>query len=79
LRNINGELRLPENSFTQPPGTVYAQERSLNTRGIIGKVYPVTAGEFVIEPPLNLGNSKPEDKFNVSLGTFNPSLDNEEI
>jgi hypothetical protein len=79
LRSINGELRSPESAFTQPPGTVYAQERTLSNRGILGKVYPPTVGEFIIEPPLNLGNSKPEDKFNVSLGTFNPPLDNEEI
>ena len=51
----------------------------MGNRGILGKVYPPTVGEFIIEPPINLGNSKPADKFNVSLGDFNPPLDNEEI
>ena len=67
-----GELRSPENNFTQPPGTVYSSARKNPTSGEIGNVYPVTNGDFIIENPLNLGNSKPADKYNVSLGDYNP-------
>jgi len=67
-----GELRSPENNFTQPPGTVYSSSRKNPASGEIGNVYPVTNGDFIIENPLNLGNSKPADKYNVSLGDYNP-------
>ena len=72
LQNIGGELRSPENSFSSPPAAVYQAESLSYQRGEIGKVYPPTLGDFIIDPPLNLGNNKPSNKFNPSLGTFNP-------
>ena len=72
LQNIGGELRSPENSFSSPPASVYQAESLSYQRGEIGKVYPPTLGDFIIDPPLNLGNNKPSNKFNPSLGTFNP-------
>jgi len=43
----------------------------------IGRVYPKTAEDFVIEKiisqkDLTLGNLKPIDRYNISLGDFNP-------
>jgi hypothetical protein len=43
----------------------------------IGRVYPKTAEDFVVEKilaqkDLTLGNMKPIDKYNISLGDFNP-------
>lgn len=67
-----GELRSPESNFTEPPGRVYSPTRKNQTSGEIGNVYPVTTGDFIIEEPLNLGNTKPSDKYNVSLGDYNP-------
>jgi hypothetical protein len=67
-----GELRSPESNFTEPPGRVYSPLRKNQSSGEIGNVYPVTSGDFIIEDPLNLGNSKPSDKYNVSLGDYNP-------
>jgi hypothetical protein len=72
LQNIAGELRSPENSFSQPPSPVYESPRFQTPVGNLGQIYPVTVGDFIVEPPLNLGNNKPENKFNISLGTFNP-------
>ena len=72
LVSSRGELRSPENTFTEPPGQVYSTRRKNPTSGDIGNVYPVTNGDFIIERPLNLGNSKPSDKYNVSLGDYNP-------
>ena len=78
LQNIAGELRSPETAFSQPPASVY-EARSLSAqRGVLGKVYPPTVGDFIIEPPLNLGNNKPETKFNISLGTYNPPQETDE-
>jgi hypothetical protein len=71
--NIAGELRARENSFTEPPGSVYEIPRARPIQGGLGDVYPPTVGDFIIEPPLNLGNMKPSTKFNPSLGTFNPT------
>ena len=47
------------------------------SRGELGKSYPKTAEDFVIEKAieqttLDLGNMKPESKYNASLGQFNP-------
>jgi hypothetical protein len=78
LQNIGGELRSPENSFSSPPAAVYQAESLSYQRGELGKVYPPTLGDFIIDPPLNLGNNKPSNKFNPSLGTFNPDPSEEQ-
>jgi hypothetical protein len=78
LQNIGGELRSPENSFSSPPAAVYQAESLSYQRGELGKVYPPTLGDFIIDPPLNLGNNKPSNKFNPSLGTFNPDTSEEQ-
>ena len=74
LVNVNGELRDPSNTFSVPPNPVYAnvQDRS-KSRGDIGKVYPPTSGDFQTDKPLNLGNLKPETRYNISTGRFNTS------
>ena len=72
LQNIGGELRSPESSFSSPPTAVYQAQALSAQRGELGKVYPPTLGDFIIDPPLNLGNNKPSNKYNPSLGTFNP-------
>ena len=54
------------------PAAVYQAESLSYQRGELGKVYPPTLGDFIIDPPLNLGNNKPSNKYNPSLGTFNP-------
>ena len=73
LANVAGELRSVENSFTQPPGSVYQASSPRPMQGGLGDVYPPTVGDFIVEPPLNLGNMKPSTKFNPSLGKFNPT------
>lgn len=72
LQSIGGELRSPESSFSSPPTAVYQAQALSAQRGELGKVYPPTLGDFIIDPPLNLGNNKPSNKYNPSLGTFNP-------
>lgn len=72
LVSSRGELRSPENNFGQPPGTVYPPVRRQTAQGELGRIYPVTSGDFIIDKPLNLGNEKPADQYNVSLGDFNP-------
>jgi hypothetical protein len=37
----------------------------------MGKVYPPTSGDFMVEKPLDLGNLKPPTKYNISKGGFN--------
>lgn len=75
--NVNGEMRDPSNTFAQVPSPVYApsQISSAQTkqRGDIGRVYPPTDGDFTLEVPIDLGNAKPTNKFNVSTGEFNRS------
>ena len=78
LQNIGGELRSPENSFSSPPTAVYQAESLSYQRGELGKIYPPTLGDFIIDPPLNLGNNKPANKYNPSLGTFNPDTSEEQ-
>jgi hypothetical protein len=70
----NGELRDPSNSFTTKPNAVYPKVENTNrqSRGDIGKAYPNTSGDFIVERPLDLGNLKPEDKYNISTGGMNP-------
>jgi hypothetical protein len=46
-------------------------------RGDLGKIYPKTVGDFVMDQimdqsTLELGNIKPADRYNASLGDFNP-------
>ena len=72
LISSRGELRSPENNFDQPPGTVYSPVTRSTSAGEIGKIYPVTTGDFIIDQPLNLGNEKPAGEYNVSLGDYNP-------
>lgn len=70
---FNGELRDQSNTFDSRPSPVYTQPRnSTQQRGDLGKLYPETSGDFIVEKPLNLGNLKPEDKYNISLGQNNP-------
>ncbi len=70
----NGELRDPVNTFTTQPNAVYPKVDTINrkSRGEIGKAYPQTTGDFIIEAPINLGNLKPEGKYNISTGGLNP-------
>ena len=53
-------------------GTVYSPVTRSTSAGEIGKIYPVTTGDFIIDQPLNLGNEKPAGEYNVSLGDYNP-------
>ena len=71
----NGELRDPINSFSTKPNPVYTKPKmeSGKSRGDIGKAYPNTSGDFIVEKPLNIGNLKPKDKYNISTGGMNPS------
>ena len=71
LVNTRGELREASNSFEQQPAKVYASPKETASRGDIGKVYPPTSGDFVVEKPLDLGNLKPPTKYNISKGGFN--------
>jgi len=71
-----GELRSPSNVFDTPPAPIYNSISPTYQRGDIGKVYPPTEGDFIPMAPVDLGNTKGEDKFNISLGTVNgPSPD----
>ncbi len=67
-----GELRNRENNFDQSPGNVYVDQNRQKKPQNLGNVFPLTSGDFIMESPLNLGNSKPSDKYNISLGDFNP-------
>ena len=71
----NGELRDPVNTFATKPNAVYkkSEMESTKPRGDIGKAYPNTNGDFIVEAPLNIGNLKPKDKYNISTGGMNPS------
>ena len=60
-------------------GDVYSGVGNLQTPNdnAIGRVYPKTVEDFVLEKitsqkDLTLGNLKPIDKYNISLGDFNP-------
>jgi hypothetical protein len=65
------ELRSPSNVFDTPPPPIYSQARPSYKEGIIGNAYPPTSGDFIVDAPINLGNTKGDDKFNISLGTVN--------
>ena len=73
--NSNGELRDPSNSFREKPQPVYNKTESVSRkpRGDIGRAYPVTSGDFIVEKTNDLGNLKPSDKYNISTGQMNPS------
>ncbi len=66
-----GELRDPSNTFEQKPSPVYNKPKPDIKRGDIGKVYPPTSGDFVVDKPKDLGNLKPPTKYNISKGGFN--------
>jgi hypothetical protein len=66
-----GELRDPSNTFEQKPSPVYNKPKSDIKRGDIGKVYPPTSGDFMVDKPKDLGNLKPPTKYNISKGGFN--------
>ena len=73
---VQSELRSPSNIFNTPPAPVYNAVSPNYRRGDIGRVYPPTEGDFIPMAPVDLGNTKGEDKFNISLGTVNgPSPD----
>jgi hypothetical protein len=60
--------------------SIYPPGGTPSIRGDIGKVYPKTAEDFVMElnrrePDPDLGNLKHEDRYNQSLGDFNPPED----
>lgn len=74
--NFNGEIRTPGSVFEQGPERVYETPTPVRGPITLGDVYPETNGDFIVSPPLNLGNAKPDDKYNISLGTLNsPSPD----
>ena len=68
---VGNELRSPSNSFDSPPAPIYAKTSPTYRETPIGNMYPPTNGDFIVSAPINLGNSKPADKFNISLGTVN--------
>jgi len=77
--DLNSKLypEVPEKSsaeFSSPPTKVYPNvvTKKAAPRGAISDVYPSTNGDFIVKPPIDLGDAKPEDKFNISLGAFNP-------
>ena len=60
------------------PGPIYPKVSAPQvSRGELGRTYPKTVEDFVMEKAveqttLDLGNMKPETKYNASLGQFNP-------
>jgi hypothetical protein len=71
-------LRDASNTFTQKPSPVYQPvlPDKKSKRGDIGKAYPQTTGDFIVEKPLNLGNLKPPTKYNISTGQNNTPKEN---
>jgi hypothetical protein len=65
------ELRSPSNTFDTPPAPVYSATSPNYRRGDIGREYPPTTGDFIPMAPVDLGNTKGPDTFNISLGTKN--------
>ncbi len=65
------ELRSPSNTFDTPPAPVYNFTSPNYRRGDIGREYPPTTGDFIPMAPVDLGNTKGPDVFNISLGTKN--------
>ena len=59
--------------FSSPSSKVYENiKEPIKSRGNIDEVYPQTNGDFIAKRNLNMGNQKPKDKYNPSLGDFNP-------
>jgi hypothetical protein len=69
----DGELRDPSNTFTQKPEPVYKPvENTIDNRARnMGRIYPTTIGDFIAKPPIDLGNLKPDTKYNISTDGFN--------
>lgn len=65
------EIRSASNVFDTPPAPVYSAARPSYKSGNLGDVYPPTLDDFIPTAPVSLGNTKGEDKFNISLGTLN--------
>ena len=65
------ELRSPSSTFDTPPAPVYSATSPNYRRGDIGREYPPTTGDFIPMAPVDLGNTKGPDVFNISLGTKN--------
>jgi hypothetical protein len=80
--NSIGDVYPPVPPVTNGPnsiGDVYPGVGNFQTTNdnAIGRVYPKTVEDFVLEKiisqkDLTLGNMKPIDKYNISLGDFNP-------
>ena len=66
----NDQKNLSE--FTSKPSPVYPQEKTKYFRGVLGDLYPPTREDFNPDEPGNLGNLKPKDSYNISLGDKNP-------
>ena len=64
LSNFKGEMPEP----VYPPVQSFASSRM---RGDLGRDYPPVSGDFLIDKPINLGNLKPPDKYNISIGGYN--------
>lgn len=58
--------------FTTKPSPVYPREETKYFRGNLGDLYPPTREDFNPEEPGDLGNLKPKDSYNISLGGKNP-------
>lgn len=69
--NVGGELRSPSSVFDSPPAPIYNSSAPNYQRGDIGRAYPITEGDFIPLAPVDLGNAKGEDRFNISLGSVN--------
>jgi hypothetical protein len=68
---VGNELRSTSNVFDSPPAPIYPQTRPSYKEGSIGNIYPPTTGDFIVSAPIDLGNLKGDDRFNISLGTVN--------
>jgi hypothetical protein len=58
--------------FSSKPAPVYPQEKTKYFRGTLGDLYPPTQEDFNPDQPGDLGNLKPKDSYNISLGGKNP-------
>jgi len=67
---FNDELRSSYNSFKELPKDVY-QKEIMRPVGNLGRAYPETREDFIVEAPVNLGNAKPPSKYNISEDGFN--------
>jgi hypothetical protein len=58
--------------FKTKPSPVYPREETKYFRGNLGDLYPPTREDFNPDEPGDLGNLKPKDSYNISLGGKNP-------